>query len=187
MEVLEFVFGASRIPRGLRPIRSRSSLPRSPKFDSSIVFSIAAEVKADLIYIIGVCSTHRSARPDVASQGSCFSSVSAVGRLMGAGRMARFNLTGALAAEAARSADIANSRHPSSPWGHLSVRQNRLISLLAAQPYEAVTAVTVLLQRKSVPSTHMRCRMTASRLASETMARLMPPTLRDPHDPGLQP
>ena len=31
-----------------------------------------------------------------------------------------------------------------------------------------------LVQRKSVPSTHMRCRMTASLLASATMARRMP-------------
>jgi hypothetical protein len=38
----------------------------------------------------------------------------------GVRRMARFNLWSALAAKAAGSADIANSRHPSSPWGHLS-------------------------------------------------------------------
>ena len=44
-----------------------------------------------------------------------------------------------------------------------------------------------LLQRNSLPSTHIRCRTTASRLATATMARRTPPPLSHPYAPGPPP
>ncbi len=63
--------------------------------------------------------------------------------------------------------------------------QNSVISLSVQPKVQAALTVTAgpLLQRKSVPSTHMRCRITARRLATATMARRMPRrwAIRMPH------
>src|SRR5208283_447770 len=51
---------------------------------------------------------------------------------------------------------------------------NLLLAPLAAHAALAVAALALLLQRNSVPSTHMRCRITARRLATAIMARRIP-------------
>src|SRR5438270_12141256 len=55
----------------------------------------------------------------------------------------------------------------------------------APPPVQAIagTAVLSLLQRNSLPSTHIRCRTTARRLATATIARRIPRRLatRTPH------
>ena len=69
----------------------------------------------------------------------------------------------------------ANSPHPSSREGHLSTtRWNSrfLLSYLIAYGPHATAASRV--QRNSVPSTHMRCMITASRRASATTAFFIP-------------
>ena len=54
-------------------------------------------------------------------------------------------------------------------------RQNStILSAMTCRQAPWTTAVEPFLQRKSVPSTHMRCRITASRLATATMARPIP-------------
>jgi hypothetical protein len=70
-----------------------------------------------------------------------------------------------------------NSPHPSSREGHLSTaRWNSSILLLGwiLNGSHAHAAACSRVQRNSVPSTQMRCMMTASRRASATMAFFMP-------------
>ena len=77
----------------------------------------------------------------------------------------------------AGSADIANSPHPSSREGHLSTaRWSSSFLLSDVIPYglHAATAACSRVQRNSVPSTQMRCMITANRRASATIAFLMP-------------
>ena len=68
-----------------------------------------------------------------------------------------------------------NSPHPSSREGHRSTtrwRSSFLLSYLIACGRHAVT--TSLVQRNSVPSTQMRCMITASRRARATIAFFIP-------------
>jgi hypothetical protein len=68
-----------------------------------------------------------------------------------------------------------NSPHPSSREGHHStlgwISGFLLFDLIL---YSCHAAATSLVHRKSVPSTQMRCMITASRRASATMAFFMP-------------
>src|SRR5665811_870492 len=69
----------------------------------------------------------------------------------------------------------ANSPHPSSREGHLSTawwNSNFLLSHLILNGCHA--AATSRVQRNSVPSTHMRCMITASRRARATIAFFIP-------------
>src|SRR5450756_3085465 len=72
----------------------------------------------------------------------------------------------------------ANSPHPSSREGHHSTARwssGFLLSRLILSGSHA--AATSRVQRNSVPSTHMRCMITASRRASAPIAFFFPPRL----------
>src|SRR5215831_20099508 len=67
----------------------------------------------------------------------------------------------------------ANSPHPSSREGHHSTARwssSVLLSDLILHGFHAAAVACSRVQRNSVPSTHMRCRITASRRASATIA-----------------
>jgi len=69
----------------------------------------------------------------------------------------------------------ANSPHPSSREGHHSTAwwsSSFLLGHSICNDFHVAAAS--LVQRKSVPSTQMRCRITANRRASATIARFMP-------------
>src|ERR1039457_2945767 len=69
----------------------------------------------------------------------------------------------------------ANSPHPSSREGHPSTagwNSSFLLSHLVT--YNSHAAAASRVQRNSVPSTHMRCMITASRRASATIAFFIP-------------
>ena len=87
------------------------------------------------------------------------------------------NLLGGLAVRlTAGPATITNSPHPSSREGHLSTAwwgSSVLLSRLILGGSHAAAASSRV-QRNSVPSTHMRCMITASRRASATMAFFIP-------------
>ena len=71
---------------------------------------------------------------------------------------------------------LTNSPHPSSREGHHSTAgwsSGFLLSHLIQHGSHAATACSRV-QRNSVPSTHMRCMITASRRASATIAFFMP-------------
>jgi len=92
-------------------------------------------------------------------------------------RTRRNNLSGGLAVRlTAGPSGQTNSPHPSSREGHLSTaRWNSSIllsHLILHGSHAAATCSRV--QRNSVPSTHMRCMITASRRASATIAFFMP-------------
>jgi hypothetical protein len=88
------------------------------------------------------------------------------------------NLLGGLAVRlTAGPATITNSPHPSSREGHHSTtgwRSSVLLSYLILNGFHAAAAACSRVQRNSVPSTHMRCMMTASRRASATIAFFIP-------------
>ena len=72
-------------------------------------------------------------------------------------------------------ADTTNSPHPSSREGHHSTagwNSSFLLSHLILYGFHAATASRV--QRNSVPSTQMRCMITANRRASATIAFFIP-------------
>ena len=74
-------------------------------------------------------------------------------------------------------ATIANSPHPSSREGHLSTAgwsSSFLLSDLIRCGCHAATAACSRVQRNSVPSTQMRCMITANRRASATIAFFIP-------------
>ena len=74
---------------------------------------------------------------------------------------------------AAGPSGLTNSPHPSSREGHHSTAwwsSGFLLLLMALGAH----AVTCLVHLNSVPSTQMRCMMTASRRASATIARFIP-------------
>src|SRR3974390_2009375 len=74
----------------------------------------------------------------------------------------------------------ANSPHPSSPEGHLSTaRWNSgfLLSDLIFHGCHAAAVACSRAQRNSLPSTHMRCMITARRRASATIAFFIPQRL----------
>ena len=93
-------------------------------------------------------------------------------------RTRRNNLLGGLAvSRTAGSSDQANSPHPSSREGHLSTAgwsSSFLLSDLILQGCHAVAVACSRVQRNSVPSTQMRCMITANRRASATIAFFIP-------------
>jgi hypothetical protein len=71
----------------------------------------------------------------------------------------------------------ANSPHPSSREGHHSTTRwssSFLLSGAILQGFHTAAAASSRVQRNSVPSTHMRCMITASRRASATIAFFIP-------------
>src|SRR5215510_14997426 len=71
----------------------------------------------------------------------------------------------------------ANSPHPSSREGHHSTARwssSFLLSDLILQGFHAAAAACSRVHRNSVPSTQMRCRITARRRASATIAFFIP-------------
>jgi hypothetical protein len=67
------------------------------------------------------------------------------------------------------------SPHPSSREGHHSTAQwNSSFLLSHLIPHRSHAAATSLVQRNSVPSTHMRCMITANRRAKATIAFFSP-------------
>ena len=93
-------------------------------------------------------------------------------------RTRRNNLSGGLAVRrTAGPSDHANSPHPSSREGHLSTTgwsSSFLLSDLIRCGCHAATAACSRVQRNSVPSTQMRCMITANRRASATIAFFIP-------------
>jgi hypothetical protein len=93
-------------------------------------------------------------------------------------RTRRNNLSGGLTVRrTAGSSDQANSPHPSSRKGHLSTagwNSGFLLSYLIRYGCHAATVACSRVQRNSVPSTQMRCRITASRRARATIAFFIP-------------
>jgi hypothetical protein len=91
-------------------------------------------------------------------------------------RTRRNNLLGGLTVTpTAGPSGHANSPHPSSRKGHLSTawwNSSILLSLLILIRSHA--AATSRVQRNSVPSTHMRCMITANRRARATIAFFIP-------------
>ena len=88
----------------------------------------------------------------------------------------RNNLLGGLTVRRmAGPSDQTNSPHPSSREGHQSTARwssSFLLShLILHSPHAAATS---WVQRNSVPSTHMRCMMTANRRAKATIAFFIP-------------
>jgi len=74
-------------------------------------------------------------------------------------------------------ADIANSPHPSSREGHHSTARwssSFLLSDVILYGLHAAAGACSRVQRNSVPSTQMRCMITANRRASATIAFFMP-------------
>ena len=113
--------------------------------------------------------------------GSCFSSESAPGALPSwDSRTRRNNLSGGLAVRrTAGPSGRANSPHPSSREGHHStvgveLSSSFLLSDLILHGFHAAAAACSRVQWNSVPSTQMRCIITASRRASATIAFFIP-------------
>ena len=111
--------------------------------------------------------------------GSCFSSESAPRALPSwNSRTRRSNLLGGLAVRLmAGPTRHTNSPHSSSREGRLSTaRWGSGVLLLhwELNGSHAATAACSRLQRNSVPSTHMRCMITANRRASATIAFFIP-------------
>ena len=93
-------------------------------------------------------------------------------------RTRRNNLLGGLAgSRTAGPSGHANSPHPSSREGHHSTAwwsSSFLLSKLILHGCHTAAAASPLVQRNSVPSTQMRCMITASRRASATIAFFIP-------------
>jgi hypothetical protein len=117
--------------------------------------------------------------PDDVPGGSCFSSRSAPGRLMmGLEGWGGSIFAASLPMMVGRVCGRYELTSPIVPVRTASCRSRNSLNLLSALPAVhaacGTTAVILLLQRNSVPSSHMRCRTTARRLATATMARRMP-------------
>ena len=111
--------------------------------------------------------------------GSCFSSESAPRALPSWDpRTRRNNLSGDLAVSVtAGPSGHTNSPHPSSREGHLSTARwssSFLLSGLILNGFHAAAAACSRVHRNSVPSTQMRCMITASRRARATIAFFIP-------------
>ena len=93
-------------------------------------------------------------------------------------RTRRNNLMGGLAVRrTAGPSRHANSPHPSSREGHLSTARwisSFLLSGLILNGFHAAATACSRVQRNSVPSTQMRCIITASRRARATIAFFIP-------------
>src|SRR5258705_7971078 len=103
-------------------------------------------------------------------------------------RMERYNLWGARAADQWQDRETLRTHPTRRPHEDIFLpEQNALSPCLQFSPLPvqaaAGTAVLSLLQRNSLPSTHIRCRTTARRLATATMARRIPRrwATRTPH------
>ena len=86
-------------------------------------------------------------------------------------------LVGLAASQSAGPSGHANSPHPSSREGHLSTARwssSFLLSGLILNGFHAAVAACSRVQRNSVPSTQMRCMITASRRARATIAFFIP-------------
>ena len=111
--------------------------------------------------------------------GSCFSSESAPEALPSWDSKTRWNnLWGGLAVRrTAGPSDRTNSPHPSSREGHLPPLGGTrvfLLSYLILHGSHAAAAACSRVQRNSVPSTHIRCMITANRRARATIAFFIP-------------
>ena len=109
--------------------------------------------------------------------GSCFSSESAPRPFHhGIRGRGRNNLWGGLAVlQTVGPSGHTNSPHPSSREGHHSTARWSSIFLLSRSILNrSHVAVTSRVQRNSVPSTQMRCMITANRRASATIAFFIP-------------
>jgi hypothetical protein len=93
-------------------------------------------------------------------------------------RTRRNNLLGGLAVRrTAGPSGHASSPHPSSREGHLSTARwssSVLLSGLILNGFHAAAAACSRVHRNSVPSTQMRCMITASRRARATIALFIP-------------
>ncbi len=93
-------------------------------------------------------------------------------------RTGRNNLSSGLAVNrTAGPSGHANSPHPSSREGHLSTARwncDFLLLGLILNGFHAAAAACSLVHRNSVPSTQMRCMITASRRARATIAFFIP-------------
>jgi hypothetical protein len=93
-------------------------------------------------------------------------------------RTRRNNLLGGLAVNRmAGPSGHANSPHPSSREGHLSTARwssSFLLSGLILNGFHAAAAACSRVHRNSVPSTQMRCMITANRRARATIAFFIP-------------
>jgi len=93
-------------------------------------------------------------------------------------RTRRNNLTGGLTVRVTVGpSDRTNSPHPSSREGHLSTagwNSGFLLSGLILNDFHAAAAACSRVHRNSVPSTQMRCMITASRRARATIAFFIP-------------
>src|SRR3981189_490563 len=89
------------------------------------------------------------------------------------------NLLGGLAVSVtAGPSGHTNSPHPSSREGHHSTaRRSFSFLFLHLTLHRSQAAATSLVHRNSVPSTHMRCMITANRRASATIAFFIPQRL----------
>ena len=123
--------------------------------------------------------------------GSCFSSESAPGpSIMGFEDEAEQSIWAALPSDERQvQADIANSPHPSSREGHLSTAgwsSSFLLSDLILYGCHAAAACSRV-HRNSVPSTQMRCMITAKPTGESHDCLLHPAAPGDLHRPGLEP
>src|SRR5690348_4878981 len=84
----------------------------------------------------------------------------------------------------AGSSGRANSPHPSSREGHHSTTRWSSSFLLLTYSHAAATS---LVQRNSVPSTQIRCMITASRRAKATIAFFHPAVPGNFHRPSFEP
>ena len=93
-------------------------------------------------------------------------------------RTRRHNLSDGLTVRrTAGPSDRTNSPHPSSREGHHSTTgwsSSFLLSDLIVYQFHAAALACSRVQRNSVPSTHIRCMITASRRASATIAFFIP-------------
>ena len=111
--------------------------------------------------------------------GSCFSSESAPGPFHHGirGRGGTIFMVGLAVSRTAGPSGHANSPHPSSREGHPSTARwisGFLLSGLILNGFHAAATACSRVQRNSVPSTQMRCMITASRRASATIAFFIP-------------
>ena len=150
--------GISQISKRLGPSEAAASASLIGRLGSSAFRPSAA----------AVCRYHSRARASLRNRPKALPSWDS--------RTRRNNLSGGLASRrTVGPSDQANSPHPSSREGHHSTAGWSLGFLLSHLIlYGAHAAATSRVQRKSVPSTQMRCRITANRRASATIAFLIP-------------
>jgi hypothetical protein len=136
-------------------------------------------MSASLIGRLG-SSTFRlsAAAVSMSLTGSCFSSESAPRALPSWDSRTRWNnLYRGLTVRMAGPSGHANSPHPSSREGHHSTARwssSFLLWDLILHGFHAAAVACSRVQQNSVPSTHMRCMITANRRASATIAFFIP-------------